>query len=709
MKRLYLLILFALCVHVSFGRIFTGQCGEDLIYIFNSETGALKIEGSGPMYDFQDPYINSGWGKDVYRSDFRTVELPEGLTSIGNYAFWHAANIETIHIPSSVTKIGEYAFAQCSKLTSIDIPNSVTTIGQRAFEESGLINVKIPGSIRTVYYAAFYKCNDLTDVTLSEGVTIIDFSVFASCRNLTSVTFPNSLTTIKDGAFYCCSNLTSLTLPNSLTEIGWGAFQGCSSLTSITIPNSVKEISNTAFADCWNLSSITLPQGIEAIAQSVFYGCRNLTSIDIPDGVKTIGSSSFYKCTSLTSVRLPETLTSIGDNAFNGCSVLSSISIPKSVGYVGVDVFGNCPAITNPLYSETLFILMPKSAKGHFTVPEGIKTIMRYAFYGCSKLTSINLPATVDSIGYGAFRRCTSLTSCNIPDGVKLLNGDTFAMTGLTSVSIPRSVKRICYEAFSGCKNLESIVLPYGVEFIEDCAFFGCSSLKFVSVPASIKISDKGQPFLKCEAIETVLWDAETKYPFLNLFEPIVKELYIGDSISVLYPIGSSYLLEKVVLGKNVVRLCDDSFYSSMRLKDLYITGNELPTCESRTFNVNKLSSATLYVSKDLIPECQSQEPWKFFGNILPIEDHEPGYPGAIPAIYADGAAADEAYIKVSSEAGSIAINGLKDGEVVEMYALNGSKLSSTISSHSTATLTAQIGQVVVIAAGGKRVKLLVK
>ncbi len=132
---------------------------------------------------------------------------------------------KSYNIPDGVTSIGYYAFYGCTSLTSITIPNGVTSID----------------------WFAFSGCTSLKSITIPNGVTSIDWLAFSGCTSLKSITIPNSVTSIGDSAFSGCKSLTSITIPNSVTSIGEFAFYDCTSLTSITIPNSVTSIGSNAF------------------------------------------------------------------------------------------------------------------------------------------------------------------------------------------------------------------------------------------------------------------------------------------------------------------------------------------------------------------------------------------------------------------------------------------------------------------------------
>ena len=191
--------------------------------------------------------------------------------------------IKDLIIPNGVTTIGKWAFRECTGLTSVTIPNSVTTIGNLAFDEcTGLTSVTIPNSVTSICGGAFYDCSGLTSVTIPNSVTSIEDVTFFRCSGLTSVTIGSGVTSIGESAFSGCSGLTSVTIPNSVTSIGRSAFSGCSGLTSVTIPNSVTSIEYWAFENCRGLTSITIGSGVTSIGSQAFYG------VDIPTVISLI-------------------------------------------------------------------------------------------------------------------------------------------------------------------------------------------------------------------------------------------------------------------------------------------------------------------------------------------------------------------------------------------------------------------------------------
>jgi hypothetical protein len=179
-------------------------------------------------------------------------------------------------IPDGVTSIGEWAFELCTSLTSITIPDGVTSIGEWAFELcTSLPSITIPDSVTSIGDYAFYECPSLTSITIGNGVTSIGQAAFASCLSLTSITIPDGVTSIRKTAFYNCTSLTSITIPDGVTSIGESAFEFCINLTSITIPDSVTSIGDRAFKNCTSLTSITFLGTAPTVGTDAFSGVAN--------------------------------------------------------------------------------------------------------------------------------------------------------------------------------------------------------------------------------------------------------------------------------------------------------------------------------------------------------------------------------------------------------------------------------------------------
>ena len=333
---------------------------------------------------------------NLYLNEKLVTELiiPDGVTSIGDYAFYDCSLLTSITIPYGVTSIGDYAFYGCSLLTSITIPYGVTSIGGGAFNScTSITSIVIPDGVTSIGKYTFYNCTSLTNITIPDSVTSIGESAFNGCSSLTSITIPDSVTSIGVSAFYDCNKLTSITIPDSVTSIGYWAFFGCNKL--IKTENGVSYVDKWAITCDPSVKSVVLKNDTVRIADGLFSGCKALTSVVIPDSVKSIGSSAFSVCSALTSVVIPDSVTSIGSYAFSYCYNLTSITIPNSVTSIGNSAFSNCSSLTS------------------VSIGNGVNNIEEEVFYGCSSLASVTIPDSVTSIGSYAFENCSSLTEIN--------------------------------------------------------------------------------------------------------------------------------------------------------------------------------------------------------------------------------------------------------------------------------------------------------
>ena len=150
------------------------------------------------------------------------------------------------------------------------------------------------------------------------------------------------------------------------------------------------------------------------ILAAAFSGCTNLTSVVIPNTIMYIDKCSFAGCSSLTSVNLPNSILQIGDGAFAECNSLTSVNFPNSITFVGSNIFKGCNNLTTPVYNDHLFVFLPYSYSGSYSVPEGITTVCSGAIRNCPGLTSLTLPVSFDSMPDILFTDCSNMTSVTL-------------------------------------------------------------------------------------------------------------------------------------------------------------------------------------------------------------------------------------------------------------------------------------------------------
>ena len=204
----------------------SGSCGADLSWSY--EAGRLTITGSGDMTDFPESTMAPWY---AWREEITQVILPEGLTSVGDLAFYQCDKLTWVTLPGSVTHIGDYAFADCTSLAQLVLPEGLTSIGRSAFECCGsLISLRLPSTLTTIAFQAFYRCGGLTTVSIPAGVTSLGMTAFAYCTSLVRAEINCPITEVPEWLFYGCVNLTTVVLPETVTGVESYAFKGCENL-----------------------------------------------------------------------------------------------------------------------------------------------------------------------------------------------------------------------------------------------------------------------------------------------------------------------------------------------------------------------------------------------------------------------------------------------------------------------------------------------
>ena len=444
-------------------RNISGTSGQCTWYLMGT---TLIISGNGNMLSYSA--TSAPWGKAITE-----VIILDGVTSIGNYAFYGCSNLNKVTIPDSVTSIGAVAFYGCSSLTEIKIPNGVTSIKSGTFEGcTSLKNITIPDSVTQIGNNAFSNCSSLTEITIPESVTAIGGFTFYKCRSLSKVNVLGRLASIGDSAFYYCDALTEISIPSGVAYISRYAFYSCSALTEINLTADATYIGDSAFRSCGSLKKINVPDSVEYIGIDTFYGCTSLTEINIPKKITAISDGAFRSCHSLTKIDIKENVTSIGNSAFNTCKSLTEINLSSNITAIG-----------------------------------------EYAFYGCEAVTKIDLPSTVTAIGTSAFYGCRSLTEFTIPSGVTVIADYTFFnCPNLKKINIPNGVTSFGNFAFYQCTSLTEVNIPNAVTSIGERAFDSCSALKDVWYTGTLE--DKGK--ITIGAYNTGLNNATWHYSYKN-------------------------------------------------------------------------------------------------------------------------------------------------------------------------------------------------
>ena len=281
----------------------------------------------------------------------------------------------TYIIPDGVTNIGDYAFYACSTLTQVTIPSSVASIGNEAFYECysitqvtwNAINCAdfTPYDIGSSYkYGPFYDSrSNITVFTFGDQVEHIPSYLCYQMSTLRQVTIPNIVKSIGNYSFCKCSKLTQVTIGNNVARIEYDAFAYCSALTAVyytgdvagwcaitfdTYSSNPLSCAHKLYIDNTLVTRLIIPDSINEIKNYTFSGCNALRQVTIPNIVKSIGNYSFCECSKLTQVTIGNSVKSIGKGAFSDCSTLAEMTVlatvPPTAGWKAFDgVNSNIP------------------------------------------------------------------------------------------------------------------------------------------------------------------------------------------------------------------------------------------------------------------------------------------------------------------------------------------------------------------------------
>ena len=426
----------------------------------------------------------------IYRMmpNLKNLDIAEvNITALPIQAFYKSTNVENLILPNTLITIGEEMFYQ-SKLKTVVIPANATTIGNSAFEQcASLISIDIPANVETIGTAVFWGCSSLTTVTFEKGSQLKTigggssyYGAFSYCTALTSIEIPASVETIGASAFKGCSKLATVTFEkeSQLKTIGggysepnyYGVFSDCTALTSIEIPASVETIEAAAFKGCSSLATVTFENGSQlktigggSYSSGAFSDCTALTSIEIPASVETIEAAAFKDCSSLTSIEIPASVETIKASAFKGCSSLATVTFEngsqlKTIegGYPSSGTFADCTALTS------------------IEIPASVETIEAAAFKGCSSLATVTFEkgSQLKTIGgggssyYGAFGQLKNLMTVDMSActqvktiGESAFDGDSELRLFKIGTETPPTCGR---DAFSGINPYSVLKVPSG-------------------------------------------------------------------------------------------------------------------------------------------------------------------------------------------------------------------------------------------------------
>lgn len=268
-----------------------------------------------------------------------------------------------------------------------------------ALEETKLMHIVLPDKLKGIRERAFLNCEYLMgSLVIPEGVEFISEKAFFGCSGFDgTLTLPSTLKWIGPSAFDACSHFTgSLNLPDALEHIYDMAFVNCAGFSGrLVLPSSLKTISYAAFSDCSGLTgSLTIPQNLTEIGERAFNNCSFDGTLSLPNGITIIGSYAFAGCAFKGELILPSNIKVIESSAFSGNQFSGTLHLPSSLTILGGSAFSDNMQLT-----------------GTLEIPDKLTSIKEGAFYGCSKIEGLVLPANLETIYNNAFENCFGIGS----------------------------------------------------------------------------------------------------------------------------------------------------------------------------------------------------------------------------------------------------------------------------------------------------------
>lgn len=351
----------------------------------------------------------------------KTINIPSGVKKLTPGAFYEVPELViTLDAGNTAYRMADNLIIEneTQKVVAaswmsgtVNVPEGVTEIANYALYGFPIKEVTLPASVKAVGECAFSYCADLKKVTMP-GVETIGTMCFAGCVSLKEFEFPATLRSIGNEAFVEVA-FASADLPEGVEKIGDSCFES-SLVQSCTIPSTVKEIGDYVFSFCENLRKARLPEGMKVIPSYMFCNCTNLTDIEFPSTIEEIKNDSFYMVP-FADQALPASLKTIGTAAFYGCG-MTEVVIPDGVTVIPTIAFGHMPNLKRVKLGSGVVTLedqafAPSPLIESFEFNEGLESIGSLTVYNSKAITSITIPSTVKEVGEGAFVNCPNIAN----------------------------------------------------------------------------------------------------------------------------------------------------------------------------------------------------------------------------------------------------------------------------------------------------------
>ncbi len=553
--------------------VFNGHTGITSIAFENDKVlGELKLGQSvfAGMTSLKSVRLPDGLysiPQNAFRgSALQSVYVPNTVVELHKGAFAECTKLTTVTLQDGSNPLymgsGDYVngvFYNTKSLTEIVLPDRMTTIPAYMFSNSAITTIDFPANVYVISTGAFINCTNLTSFDMPDTVDVLGSFVFSGCTSLKSVTLSDALTSIPNYLFgKAPKGAAGSALVNSSqgnASSGESVIKPSNTILAKVISGPREDVvAATAF------TSIVIPAAVEKIGKYAFHGCTGLATVEFASNEKvtTLGAYAFAE-SGIKAFDMPDSVNGLGEYLFTGCESLATLTISDSV--TGIPQFLCSPVIQFGSILEDAVMEKPLTALKEIVIPAGVTSIGQYAFYKSgletltfasgnaintietsafegSKITNLTLPAAgsgTTTLGMAAFKDCNQLASVSLPNTVK--DGLAVAFIGCSSIAefaiendgdgditndiysvdaenlvvyngekteirlylgtsdtfdVPEGVTKIHYNAFRGNTSLKYISLPASLQIIEDGAFAFCTSLVKATFPENSQLRSIG-------------------------------------------------------------------------------------------------------------------------------------------------------------------------------------------------------------------------
>ena len=504
----------------------------------NSETYGLT-----PFwYEYSILDDNEDWiGDDTVIAPIATLTFGNNVRTIPEGLAYRLPTLHQITLPSVVEAIGSYAFAYSGLNGEFTIPASVERLGSFSFFGTGLTTIN--------YNAANAKIGSVGRSWDGPGGWVETgwrIENAPAIGNVANVNFGPTVDSIPANLLWGDSALTSLTVPENVRYVGRGAFF-CPNLTTLVWnarrANFNDELINynvfngTAYIygeynsiNKAYISNLTIGNQVEFIPASLFYNDTALTSVVFPPSVKNISFNAFRN-TRLMEVTIPATVDSIGINAFNSVNTLANVTFhPANVVLYSASSYDYNGTFSPDYTLSTTMVQNLTLGSGVRSIPDylfcrmkittlqlpdSLQSIGNYSFFRCNQLVAVDVPDMVTTIGNRAFNACTSLQTVRIGDGVTSIGDNSFYDCSITRLTLGESLGTIGNATFSGMVNPDTI-------FVRATVPPTITSTTFQGMPTNARI------MLPCGTLQ-----AYEDAPYWNAFTRMAEPPECGNIVTV--------------------------------------------------------------------------------------------------------------------------------------------------------------------------------